>query len=387
MNDPRTTSRPLGRRALVIAALAAIAVTAVWYFGRPQTIAVGLVRVDRGPVAATVTNTRAGTVDACRRAGLSPPLGGQIALLPVADGDFVEHGQLLLELWNEDLTAQLTLAQEEVKAATSRAEESCVIAAVAQREADRLMSLRADGLASEEATEQAVGNAQARAAACAASRDGTRVSAAKVAVAEAALERTRLRAPFTGVIAEINGELGEFVTPSPIGIPTPPTVDLIDASCLYISAPIDEVDAPLVKPGLPARISLDAFSQRPLSGHIRRVAPYVLDLERQARTVEIEAEIDDPDRSGLLPGYSADVEVLLDSKDDALRIPTSAIVEDTYVFLFDERSRTILRREIETGISNWEFTEIVSGLADGDRIVSSIDREGVDDGVAARPED
>ena len=68
------------------------------------------------------------------------------------------------------------------------------------------------------------------------------------------------------MIAKVNGELGEFVTPSPVGIPTPPTVDLIDGSCLYISAPIDEVDAPRVQAGLKARISLDAFPNQTFPG-------------------------------------------------------------------------------------------------------------------------
>ena len=56
-------------------------------------------------------------------------------------------------------------------------------------------------------------------------------------------DRTELRAPFDGTVAEINGELGEVVTPSPIGVATLPAVDLMDISCLYVSAPIDEVDA------------------------------------------------------------------------------------------------------------------------------------------------
>ncbi len=374
------------KRVGLLTAVVVLAATAVWYLTRPQAVGVSLITADLGTVTATVTNTRAGTVDACRRAGLSPPLGGQIALLPVADGDVVEQGQLLLELWNDDLRAQLDLALEEANASQSRAEESCVIAAVARREADRLMSLREDGLSSEEDTERAVGNAQARAAACTAARDGTRVSDARVKVAEAALGRTRLTAPFAGVIAEINGELGEFVTPSPIGIPTPPTVDLIDASCLYISAPIDEVDAPRVRPGLSARISLDAFADRTFSGHVRRVAPYVLDVERQARTVEIEAEIDDPDKSALLPGYSADVEVLLAREERVLRIPTAVIVNGNEIFVYDPDSRRIERRSVETGVANWEFTQVLSGLEAGELVVTSVDRAGVADGALAEPQ-
>lgn len=374
------------KRLGIIIALAAVAVAAVWYLNRPDTIEVTLVTVERGPVSATVSNTRAGTVDACRRAGLSPASGGQIISLPVAEGDFVEQDQLLLELWNEDLRAQLELTRRESTAAESRAAEACVTADFARREANRLTRLLEDGLASEDDTDRAVGMAESTAAACQAARDSARVAAANIEVTEAALQRTQLFAPFAGTIGEINGELGEFVTPSPVGIPTPPTVDLIDSRCLYISAPIDEVDAPEVRQGLPARISLDAFGDRTFSGHVRRVAPYVLDVERQARTVEIEAEIDDPDKGALLPGYSADVEVILASEEDVLRIPTSLIVDDSRVYVYDEGLGQIELREIEIGISNWEFTAVTGGLRAGDRVVSSIDRDGVEDGARVSPE-
>jgi HlyD family secretion protein len=369
------------KRTAIIALLIAAVAAGAWWYTRPKPVLVGLATVERGPVAATVANTRAGTVDACRRAGLSPASGGQIASLPVADGDEVEEGELLLELWNEDLKAQLELAERESRASRSRQREACVTADVAKRESERLMALGQRGLASEEAIDQAVGKAESTAAACAAAGDSTRVSEAQADVVKAQLERTQLRAPFAGVIAEINGELGEFVTPSPVGIPTPPTVDLIDSSCLYISAPIDEVDAPAIVRGLPARISLDAFPDRVFPGHVRRVAPYVLDQEKQARTVEIEAEIENAEGSGLLPGYSADVEVVLDSRDDALRIPSSVIAPGNVVYVFDADSRQIRATEIGTGIANWEYTEVTSGLAAGQQVVSTIDREGVVDGA------
>ena len=374
------------RRLGILIALAAAAAAVAWYLRRPETVTVALVTVQRGPVSATISNTRAGTVNACRRAGLSPASGGQIVALPVAEGDLVKAGDLLLELWNDDLQAQIRLARRDATAAESRAAEACVTADFDQREADRLTRLLADGLASEKDTDRAVGLAESSAAACQAAEDSARVEAARIEVAEAALERTRLIAPFPGTIGEINGELGEFVTPSPVGIPTPPTVDLIDARCLYISAPIDEVDAPAVREGLPVRISLDAFADRTFSGRVRRVAPYVLDVEKQARTVEIEAEIDDPDKSALLPGYSADVEVMLANEADAVRIPTSIIVDDNQVYVYEEASGRIELREIETGISNWEYTAVTAGLRAGDRVVSSIDRDGVADGTLVEPE-
>jgi HlyD family secretion protein len=371
------------KRAAIVIVLIVIVAAGIWWSLRPKPVAVTVIEVERGTVSATVANTRAGTVNACRRANLSPAVGGQIESLPVKDGERVDRGQLLLELWNDDIRARLTLNQRDARAASSRAREACVTADVAKRESERLMKLHDQGLTSEEAADQAVGKAESTAAACSAARDAAQVTEAQIDVTRAQLQRTQLRAPFAGVIAEINGELGEFVTPSPVGIPTPPTVDLIDTSCLYISAPIDEVDAPEISPGLPARISLDAFPNRTFPGHVRRVAPYVLDVEKQARTVEIEAEFDDPERDVLLPGYSADVEVVLQRRDDVLRVPTSVITTQGSVYVFDSDSGVLHERKITAGISNWEYTEVRSGLAAGDLVVSSIDREGVADGARA----
>jgi HlyD family secretion protein len=373
------------KRLTIIAVLAIAVLAGVWYFARPKPVKVAVVEVARGPVASTVTNTRAGTVDACRRARLSPASGGQIALLPVKKGEHVKQNQLLVELWNEDTKAQLELQRRDAVATRSRAREACVTANVAKRDAERLVKLHADKLASEEAADQARGKADSTAAGCKAAEDAVRVSESRVDVTQAQLERTQLVAPFDGVIAEINGELGEFVTPSPVGIPTPPTVDLIDPSCLYVSAPIDEVDAPKIKTGLPAKISLDAFPNMPFPGHVRRVAPYVLDQEKQARTVEIEAEFDHPEES-LLAGYSADVEIILDQRAEAVRVPTSVILPDDKVYVLDPATSKLEARAVTKGLSNWEFTEITSGLAEGDKVVSSLDREGVADGALAVPE-
>lgn len=369
---------------LLLAAIAIAGIVAVvGYTMRDAPLRVVAVAVERGDVEATVANTRAGTVNACRRAGLSPALGGQIASLPVSTGERVTSGQVLLELWNEDLRAERILAERDAIASVARAKESCVIAKVAEREAKRLVSLRERGISSEEETDRAVGDAEAKQAGCEAVRDLVRVSDARVDVATAALQRTLLKAPFDGVIAEINGELGEFVTPSPVGVPTPPTVDLIDNSCLYISAPIDEVDAPAVRTGMLARITLDAFPDQDFPGHVRRVAPYVLEVEKQARTVEVEAEIDNPEKYDLLPGYSADVEIILDTRVDVLRIPALAVIDGEKVLLLNEQDQVIEERMIERGVSNWEYTEIVSGLDGSELVILSVDREGVEAGATA----
>ena len=115
---------------ILVVAVAAVAAYSWW--GRSQPLAVSVIEVDYGDVQSTVSNTRAGTVDACRRAGMSPALGGQIARLPVRKGDAVTAGQVMLELWNDDLRAELEYARRDVVARRGRMDEVCVRAAVAR---------------------------------------------------------------------------------------------------------------------------------------------------------------------------------------------------------------------------------------------------------------
>jgi HlyD family secretion protein len=374
------------RTLLIIAGVVVVAIGAYAWLARPDPIKVETAAVERGPVAETVTNTRAGTLEACRRARMAPPSAGQIAVLPVHEGDHVEKGTVLLELWNVDLEAQQALAERDVVASRSRSEEACVSARVARREANRLESVLERGLVAVETAERASGEAEAKEAACRAATQNVTVAEARVDAARAAIERTLLRAPFDGIVAELTGKVGEFVTPSPVGIPTPPAVDLVDTSCLYVTAPIDEVDAPRIREGMEARVTLDAFRDRTFPARVRRVAPYVLDLEKQARTVEVEATIDIPADVALLPGYSADLEVILDERADVVRVPTRALIEGNRVYVLDEQAGQLDERTIETGLGNWEWTEVRSGLVPGDLIVISIDREGLADGAPARKE-
>jgi len=263
---------------------------AAFRYTRPKPIQVVVKPVEKGMVEKTAANTRAGTVNACRRAKLSPGIGGQIVKLPVKEGDRVEKGQLLLELWNEDIMEEARFAKKEADAMESRSGAACLRADIAQREADRFSELYKTKLISLEKMDRAMTEAKALKAECSASRASALMSRARMGVVQANLERTRLTAPFSGVIAEINGELNEYVTPSPVGIPTPPAVDLVDNTCFYVTAPMDEVDAPLIAVGMPARISLDAFREIHYEGRVRRVGVFVLDREKQARTVDVEVE-------------------------------------------------------------------------------------------------
>ena len=379
-------SRP-GRRFLIVAIVAIVAALVIWRTSQRESVAVTVGTVDRGRVERSVANTRAGTVNACRRAKLAPPAGGQIVGLPVREGDRVKAGQVLLELWNEDTAAQARVAEEQVRGASLRVEEACDRASIAEREAARARKLHADGLLAVEQLDRANSAATTSRAACSAARADLQRSRASVEVVRASLTRTVLRAPFAGVVAKITGEMGEFTTPSPPGIPTPPAVDLIDDTCLYVTAPIDEVDVARVRVAQPAVVTIEAVPERKFPARVRRIAPYVVDLEKQARTVDVEVELSNPeDAKTLLVGYSADVEIVLEARDNVVRVPTQAVMEGNRVLVFAGGGEKLAERRIETGLSNWEYTEVRSGLQPGDKVVLSVEREGVVAGARAAAE-
>ena len=375
-------------RYLAWAAAAVLFAGAFWFLSRPEPLRVALVKVERGVVEATVSNTRAGTVKACRRAKMSPPAGGQIAHLLVNKGERVKTGQVLLELWNDDLQAQARLAEQQLSTASLRVDEVCTLADQSSKQAVRARQLRERGFISPEGLERAEADAKAKQASCTATRGEIGQARSRIAVAQAGLRRMVLRAPFDGVVADISGELGEYATPSPPGIPTPPAIDLIDDSCLFVSAPIDEVDASHVKESLPARITLDAIKDRAFAGTVKRVAPYVIDLEKQARTVEVEVDFTElPQLDQLLVGYSADVEIVHTVRDNVLRIPTQALLEGKRVLVYRAADGVLEERTVKTGLTNWEYTEIMDGLKEGDRVVTALDQAGVKAGVKVQPEE
>ena len=366
------------KKIVVIAAILLLVSAAVWQFSRPNPITITTHTVARGDVEASVANTRAGTIKACRRAGLSPATGGQIAQLPIKEGDQVKRGQLLLALWNDDLQSQVALAEQQVRAARTQSKSTCIQSDIAQREAKRLIQLNPSGAVTAQQLDQAQSKANAAQAECSAAQANINVAKASMKVAGANLTRTLLIAPFDGVVAEINGELNEYVTPSPPGIATLPAIDLVDNHCFFIAAPIDELDAAAVKQGMPARITLDAFKQQRFDGRVRRIADYVLDREKQARTVEIEVEFTTLPE-GLLAGYSADAEIILQNRPQVLRIPTATVMEGPAVLLYV--NGTVEKRAITTGIKNWDYTEVLSDLVEGEQVITSLDRAGVVDGA------
>jgi HlyD family secretion protein len=261
----------------------------------------------------------------------------------------------------------------QVATARQRVDEACAVAANAEREAARQAALRARVL-SRSARGSARSEAQARRAGCEAAKADVAQAEGEGRLTRVEQGRTVLYAPFAGTIAKIVGEVGEYSTPSPPGVPTPPAIDLIDDSCLYVKAPMDEVDAPKISAGQPVRISLDALpgnrsrarssASRPTSRRSR---------SRRARSTSKPPSTTRRAPGKLLVGYSADVEVILAVRDNVVRVPTSALLEGGRVLVAGPTA-VLEERKVKTGLANWEFTEVLEGLQAGERVVTSLER-------------
>lgn len=349
---------------------------------RGDPVRVRVAPVERGIVESSLSNTKAGTVKTRRRASLAPEIGGSVIELSCHKGDRVKTGDVLVRLDDASLAAELALAERAVDAAVALHDKACIATERARHELDHNRELNAQNVVSSDTVDRLQSVHDLALGDCKATEAQVAHARAAVDVARAMLRKTAIRAPFDGVIAELRVEVGEWITPAPPMIQIPTLIDLIDTTSLYVSAPMDEVDSAKIQIGQRAKVTLDPYPGRSWSAHVVRVAPYVLDVEAQNRTLEIEVEFDDAEfATHLLPGISADVEVVLEVRENVLRVPTSALLEGGKVLVLSEG--TLVERRVEPGVRNWDFTEIRSGVEPGERIVVSLDRAEVKAGARA----
>ncbi len=366
-----------------LAIAAAVGAGIYFAFLRADPVPVTIYRLTRGTVEETVTNSKAGTVKARRRSKISPEIGGRVTFIGFRAGAMVRAGDVLLRLNDQDFRANLALSGQDLATAKAASREACLNAQLADRDLQRTRDLKDESIVSAEMLDRLESQRDAAQARCDAQRAAIERAAAAIDLARASLAKTVLRAPFDGVVADLKAEVGEYVTPAPPAVPVPAILDIIDPSSIYISAPMDEVDAGKVAKGQPARITLDSYPNRSFAGHVSRVAPYVQDMEEQNRTLEVEVDFDDAAFArALFPGTSADVEIILETAPDAPRVPAYALLEGDRLLVYEDGR--LLSKPVKVGLRNWEFAEILEGAREGETVVVSLDRPEVKEGARAR---
>jgi HlyD family secretion protein len=390
---------------------------------RRGEVPVRVVTLKREDMVISVSATATGTLESEAEVNIRAEVPGRILRLLVDEGDRVERGQLLAELDPQEADAQVALARADLTTARARLEEEQAGVEMLRervrtrieetratrertaRDLERLKALHAEGAISRQQLDLAQAEfevADATHAAALADRDQVAVKEHQVAAARAAIaqreaqlrladvQRSRMgiRSPIAGLVTRRMGTEGEVVGLGGGSTLTlgGPLLTLVDLDRLYVRATVDEFDARQIRLGQEVRVTLEALPGRTLRGRLYKISPAVSGERQAARTFSIRVALEEG-KELVKPGMSADVEVIVARRRDALFVPTQAILEregKKKVYVVSEGRARLTT--VKVGESNWNSTEILEGLREGDRVVVNPDMPGLSDGAGLRIE-
>lgn len=297
----------------------------------PSAVPVTVAEVRTQLLTETLSTT--GSLRANEYVAVTSEVSGKVREIRFEEGRRVAAGELLVKIDDSELLAQLERARFRV-------------ALAAQREAQQ-KKLLAEGILSQEEYDRQLSEKN--------------VFEAEQRLIETQLKKTEVRAPFGGTLGLRDVSLGAFLSPQ-TRITT-----LQDIQPIKLDFSLPEKYAGLVRVGQQVTFRLKG-DQTARTARIFAIEPTV-DLE--TRSLLLRAESPNPDGS-LLPGAFADVEVAVRSKSDALAVPAIAIVPELggkKVFVVE--NGVAQPRSVETGIRTDELVEITSGLAAGEKVITS----------------
>ncbi len=277
--------------------------------------------------------TATGVVEVRDSVELRPETSGVIAELHFSDGATVKEGQLLVKLRDADARAQLAEAEARLS--------------LAELTLGRLKALRE----SDNAAQAEVDQGQAE-------RD---LAAAQVARAREAVRRTRIVAPFDGVVGRRDLAVGATVDPSRVLT----RIDRLEV--LVVDVSVSEDDAGRVQAGQTAMVSASALFDTEIPGRVSYVSPRA---RSGSRTVDVRVEVENPDQR-LRPGSSAAVRIEVGRQEGAIVVPAYAVIQgatgaSAWVVGEGDKAEP---RTVVIGDRAPAEVQIESGLAVGDRLI------------------
>ncbi len=279
-------------------------------------------------------------------------ISGVVLRLHTNIGDRVEQGQLLAELDGVELQAKLDQTEAALEAARAELD-------FAQLELRRRRGLAEKEMISDEELEAA--------------EKSHRLAQLKVNEAEANVEYaktqlayTKIRAPISGVVASVSTQEGETVAAS---FSTPTFVTIIDLDRLELWAYVDETDIGRVAEGQQAVFTVDTYPETEFEGEVIAIYPNAVIQNTVVNYVTI-IRIGDRHGKVLRPEMTTNVTIFLETHEDVLAVPRAAIQRErgTY-FVYVQEDGRIEEREVRVGWRDEAYTEILSGLNEGEKVV------------------
>ncbi len=368
-----------------------------WQIIKPAAREVAIDMPARGPIVQTVTAP--GVVEPVEEAEIASQIVGRVVEVRVKDGDLVKKGDLLVKLDETQARAMLDSSAariERLKASIAQAEAE---REKAERDVNRSVKLSARNVATPTELADARSLLAKFAAALSVAHNDLRESEAMRRTSQQDLDRTEIRAPIDGVVAGCEVEVGEVVIAGTTNLPGTVLMTVGDLNHMRVRAEVDETDVPLVKPNQPAKVFLQADPTQPIAGKVDRVAPKGKKTDEivSFETLVLVGAADAALRSEM----TATVEIEVRRADDVLGVPVQAVVhrrrkdlpdtpeilawseraqksygekakdaETRYVKIVFVADNGVARaRPVETGISDEQRVEILSGLKPTDRVI------------------
>lgn len=362
------------------------------------------VAVERGPLTVTVSST--GTLEPLTQVDVSSELSGVVRSVSVEENQRVAAGDVLAVLDTTRIEAQIDRARAGVQVAAARITEARATANETERTLARSRQLSERGMVADQALETAVAANDRAAAALEVAEANHAIALADLRLQEADLAKSTIYAPIDGIVLTRSVNPGQTVaasTQAPILFVIAENLETME-----LKAAIDEADIGQIDAGQTGRFRVDAFPERNFAAQIRDIA-FASVVTEGVVTYEARLAVDNADLL-LRPGMTASVEIVTRQADDVLLVPASAFRYSpetsargggfSMTSMFspprtgmrgggrgagqrdeasgDEGGRTLWvlengapqRVRVTTGATNGSMIEIVSGLEEGQRVIT-----------------
>lgn len=377
------TTRRVWRWPLLALVLLGALLVGAWLLRPAPPLTVEVVAVERGEVQELIPSAAAGEVRAARRVTVRAELAGTVAAVLAQRGSRVEGEAVVVRFSSDDLEARLAQARANLEAAAVTVRIAETRAATTQRALDRAKKLRSNEAISEVELERIETEDTAARQAIEQAKAARAQAQAALELAQVTKAKSVVRAPFPGVLQDVQAEVGVQLAPGA------PLFELLDDSAVKVDLPIDEADVPRVALDQTVLLYLGGRREHPLLGRLSFIPPAIgraggagleAALPQKDRALYVEVT---PSEDGRLKiGASVNAEVLVSARSDVPWVPTQVVIgrgrERSVYRLEGNRIRKV---NFEAGLTSWERTEVKSGLAIGDRVVSSLNVKGLEDGL------
>jgi HlyD family secretion protein len=322
-----------------------------------------------------------GEIDPKVKVNISAHVIGKIEKLYFDEGDVVQRGQKMVELERVAYEAQQERVRAELAGRNIELRRAEINLAQSELDLKRTESLRQQGIQTEERYERARLDYENARANLAAAREGVRQAQAALAQAADDVSRTTILAPMDGQVVQLNAREGEVVVTGTMNNPGSVIAVLADLSEVLVVAEVGENEVVQIRPGLPARVSVDAVGDRTYRGSVVEIgssAAARAGAGAGLRFFRVKIIIEDPDER-LRPGMTAQVEIVVSAREGVLSVPVQSVLErelenqgaegeqKVVPVVADGRVKMV---PVETGISDATHVEIVGGIEEGESVIT-----------------